>query len=332
MRIGDDIPVHQVMRFNELAASRAAALAEISPEVVHSEPGALVLRYIEGKTFSEEDVRTQENLECILPVILKCHRDIPNHLRGPALMFWVFHVVRDYAGTLREGGSAHVAALPGLLETVSELETAVGPVDIVFGHNDLLPANFIGAGDRIWLIDWDYAGFNSPLFDLGGLSSNSQFDTDRDDDLLGLYFERAPDAALRRRFAAMKSASLLRETLWSMVSELRSEVDFDFGAYPADNLDRLERAWSAGDDGAHYVSVMDLGARSPMLGPVNRLIRSRFHDDKAHAWVKHNIEEVGQLEHLLPQLNSSGEAEPPQRAQPGDGTPHREHREAEPVH
>ncbi|MGB7361031.1 MAG: hypothetical protein WA944_24965 [Mycobacterium sp.] len=95
---------------------------------------------------------------------------------------------------------------------------------------------------------------------------------------------------------------------------------------------QLEHTWSAGDDGAHYVTVMDLGARSPMLAPVNRLIRSRFHDDKAQAWVKHNIEEVGQLEHLLPQLVSSGEAEPAQRAQRGDGTPCREHGEAEPVH
>lgn len=33
------------------------------------------------------------------------------------------------------------------------------------------------------------------------------------------------------------------------------------------------------------------------------------------AWVKHNIEEVGQLEYLLPGLASSGEAEPAQCAQ-----------------
>lgn len=31
VRVGDDIPVHQVMRFNELAASRAAHAAGISP-------------------------------------------------------------------------------------------------------------------------------------------------------------------------------------------------------------------------------------------------------------------------------------------------------------
>ncbi len=48
-------------------------------------------------------------------LIARAHREIPEHLRGPALAFWVFHVIRDYAGTLRDGGSAHLALLPGLL-------------------------------------------------------------------------------------------------------------------------------------------------------------------------------------------------------------------------
>ena len=78
---------------------------------------------------------------------------------------------------------------------------------------------------------------------------------------------------------------------------------------------QLEHTWSAGADGAHYVTVMDLGVRSALLAPVNRIVCRRFPDDKVRAWVKHNIEEVGQLEYLLPQLTSSGEAEPAQRAQ-----------------
>ncbi len=77
----------------------------------------------------------------------------------------------------------------------------------------------------------------------------------------------------------------------------------------------LEHTWSVGADGAHYVTVMDLGVRSALLAPVNRIVCRRFPDDKVRAWVKHNIEEVGQLEYLLPQLASSGEAEPAQRAQ-----------------
>ena len=245
VRIGDDIPVHQVMRFNELAAAQAAAKAGISPEVVHHEPGALVIRYIEGKTFGEEDVRDQANLERILPIILKCHRDIPNHLRGPALAFWVFHVVRDYAGTLCDDGSAYTDRLPGLLESAAMLEGAVGPIDMVFGHNDLLPANFIDDGEKIWLIDWDYAGFNSPLFDLGGLASNNGLSPAQEEWLLEAYFDRPVTDELRRRYAAMKCASLMRETMWSMVSEIHSELDFDYAAYTAENTQRLDAALAA---------------------------------------------------------------------------------------
>jgi len=94
---------------------------------------------------------------------------------------------------------------------------------------------------------------------------------------------------------------------------------------------QLEHTWSAGADGAHYVTVMDLGPRAAVLAPVNRILRRRFSDEKARAWVKHNIEEVGQLEYLLPQLKSSGEAKPAQGAQGRDRTPYREHRQAEPV-
>ncbi|MDX1882853.1 hypothetical protein [Mycolicibacterium sp. 120270] len=78
---------------------------------------------------------------------------------------------------------------------------------------------------------------------------------------------------------------------------------------------QLEHTWSAGSDGAHYITVMDLGVRSRLLSPVNRVVRQRFSADKLRAWVKHNIEEVGQLEYLLPRLASSGEAEPAQCAQ-----------------
>lgn len=243
VRVGEDIPVHQIMRFNEVAASRAAELAGISPAVRHQEPGVLVIDYIEGKTFGEEDVRVPANLERILPVIKRCHQQIPTKLRGPALMFWVFHVIRDYAGTLEAGESRHLAKLPELLTVATALERAVGPIDVVFGHNDLLPANFIDDGERIWLVDWDYAGFNSPLFDLGGLASNNGLTPEQEDWMLETYFERPVDDVLRRRYGAMKCASLLRETTWSMVSEIHSELDFDYVAYTAENLARFERAY-----------------------------------------------------------------------------------------
>jgi thiamine kinase-like enzyme len=245
VRVGSDILVHGIVRANELAASRAAHAAGLSPAVVHAEPGILVIEFIEGRTLTPEDVRNPANLDRLVDLVRRCHRDVPLHLRGPVPMFWVFHVVRDYAHTLRAGASRHGAALPGFLDRARRLEAAVGPIDVVFGHNDLLAANILDDGRRLWLLDWEYAGFNSPLFDLGGLASNSELPPSAAEELLARYFEHPVDDGLRRRATAMTAASLLRESLWSMVSEIHSPVAFDYAAYTAENLRRFEAAYAA---------------------------------------------------------------------------------------
>lgn len=245
VRVGADIPVHGVLRFNELAAARAAEAAGVSPAIVHAAPGVLVTAFIEGRTFTAAEVRDPENLARIVPLLQRVHREMPRHLRGPVLTFWVFHVIRDYAATLRDAGHRLVGDLPRLLESAERLERAVGPIDLVFGHNDLLPSNFIDDGSRLWLVDWDYAGFNSPLFDLGGLASNNELPPEQERELLTRYFGAPPDAGLLRRYGAMKCGSLLREALWSMVSEVHSTLDFDYRAYTAENLRRFEAAWDA---------------------------------------------------------------------------------------
>ncbi len=242
VRLGDDIPVHQISRQNEVAASRAAHAAGISPAVIHHQPGVLVLDHIDGKTLSPEDIRSPAYLERVVALVRASHCETGRHYRGGAMIFWAFHVIEDYAATLAAAGSRHASKLPDLLRISRWLEAQAGPHDIVFGHNDLLAANFLDDGNRLWLIDWDYAGYNTPLFDLGGLASNNELDEAQERWLLEFYFQRPLDAGLWRRYQAMKCASLLRETLWSMVSELHSTIDFDYARYTADNLDRFQRA------------------------------------------------------------------------------------------
>jgi thiamine kinase-like enzyme len=170
----------------------------------------------------------------VTDLIRRAHRLLPQHLRGPVLAFWVFHVLRDYAATLQQ--SRHRADLASYLSVAAELEAAVGPVDLVFAHNDLLPANLIDDGRRLWLIDWDYAGFNSPLFDLGGLAANNGLSPAQEAAMLSRYFDRPPDAALWRAYRAMKAAAALREAMWSMVSEVHSDLAIDFPRYTETTL------------------------------------------------------------------------------------------------
>src|SRR5882672_3014222 len=88
VRIGADIPQHQVMRFNERAAALAAYEAGLSPRVVHHEPGAIVVDFIDGRTLTPEAMREPAMLPRIVQLIRVCHTRMAAHLRGPLLMFW----------------------------------------------------------------------------------------------------------------------------------------------------------------------------------------------------------------------------------------------------
>jgi thiamine kinase-like enzyme len=243
VRIGSDIPVHHIVRANELAASRAAHAAGISPAIVHHAPGVLVLDYIDAVPLTAEDIRTPAMLDRVIPLLRACHIEVARRFRGPAAIFWVFHVIRDYIAVLSASECWNADLLPYMAAKAEALEAAAGPFEIAFGHNDLLASNILDDGKKLWLIDWDYAGFNTPLFDLGGLSSNNELSASQETAMLESYFGTAVGEDLRRRYEAMKCASLLRESMWSMVSEIHSSIDFDYAAYTAENLARFNRAY-----------------------------------------------------------------------------------------
>ncbi|MFK7853656.1 MAG: phosphotransferase [Granulosicoccus sp.] len=244
VRLGCDIPEHQILRFNEIAAGKAAALAGISPEIIFHDEGVLVMDFVSGHALNAGHIQEQTRLGEIVKLLRTCHQDVPKHLRGASVVFWVFHIVRDYAATLSEGGSTHMQLLPSLLKNTETLEQAATPFDIVFGHNDLLPANIMDDGNRLWLIDWEYGGFNTPLFDLGGLASNSELEEPLERWMLEQYYQETLNDELWFRYQAMKCASLLRETMWSMVSEIHSSLDFDYAAYTDENLARFNQSFA----------------------------------------------------------------------------------------
>ena len=243
VRLGQDIPEHLVFRSNEINVSKAAYEIGVSPKLIHSELGVLVLEFIESQTLDPKGV--QKNLERIMPVIKKIHHEIPNFLSGQPAMFWVFHVIKYYANFLRSNHSSHQDKIHDLLQKASKLEKLSSPREIVFGHNDFLAANFLDDGSKIWVVDWEYGGFNDPLFDIGGLASNNDFSQDLEKEALEMYYEKPLTNDVLSKYNSMKTASLLRETMWSMVSEITSKLDFDYGEYTQDNLSKFNEAFES---------------------------------------------------------------------------------------
>ncbi|MGA0715430.1 MAG: phosphotransferase [Gemmobacter sp.] len=239
VRFGTDYPCHHVRRPREVAAARAAHAAGFSPEVEHAGPGVMVTAFVQGRTWQGADLCA--NPERVAEILARFHRDMPARISGEPYIFWPFHVIRDYARTLHEGQSGFLPELPRLLALSEAFEAAQVPLPIIFGHHDLLPANFLDDGTRLWLIDFEYAGFGTAMFDLAGAAANAGMNAAEAGRLLQAYFGRPPDGALMRAFDAMQGAALVREAMWSMVSEIHlSAPGVDYAAYARENLARLD--------------------------------------------------------------------------------------------
>jgi len=245
VRLGQDKPEHGVLRFNEQAAAKAAARAGISPKIFFTAPGVMVSRLLPGRSLTASEIQHPENLLRISALLRRCHTSMFGFLQGPLMAFWVFHVNRNYAVALNKTSSRITEILPRLMELNEMLESRVGRVEVTFSHNDLLAANIFDDGARLWLLDWDYAGFNSPIFDLANLSSNNNLSPEADDLLLNAYWGNSIEPEDFDAFRVFKCASLMREMLWSATSEVSSDVSFDFARYTDDQYNRLQMALAA---------------------------------------------------------------------------------------
>nr|WP_290428568.1 choline/ethanolamine kinase family protein [Defluviimonas salinarum] len=242
VRFGEDFPFHHVSRANEVMATRAAYRAGFAPEVEFAGPGVMVSAFVDARTWGEAEVAADP--ERVGRYLRAFHAKMPLEVSGPAAMFWVFHVIRDYARVLAERKSRFALDLPRLTGVAAAMEAAQLPLPIVYGHHDLLPANFLEDADgRLWLIDYEYAGFGTAMFDLAGAASNAGMGAEAAEALLGAYFGAVPEAAMVRAFDAMQCASLAREAMWAMVSEIFLAVPgADYDAHARDYLGRLDAA------------------------------------------------------------------------------------------
>ncbi len=241
VRFGADYPFHHVFRDREAMVARAAAALGFGPAVEWSGPGVMVTVFLGARTWGAADVAA--NPERVGWLLADFHARMRAEVEGAAFLFDVFHVIRDYGRTLMRAGSGFAGRVPSFLDIATGLDAVQVPLPIIFGHHDLLPANFLEDPGRLWLIDYEYAGFGTAMFDLAGAASNAGMDQGQAARLIAAYLGHPPDKAFLRAFGAMQCASLLREAMWAMVSDLYlAAPGVDYKAYAAENLTRLDDA------------------------------------------------------------------------------------------
>ena len=222
----------------EHAANCSAAAAGIAPGVVHMiEPeGYLVTNFIAGRMPLPEELRSAHWLGTIGALLRRIHA-----LPALGARFSGFEVVRTYTRLAREVGAEFPANFDSLLAALGVLEQALARRVFIECpcHNDLLNGNFlVDAHERLFVLDWEYAGMGDPFFDLGNFSAHHELLPAHDMELLAAY--GATDAADLARLNLMKIVSDFREAMWGVLQSAISGLDFDFREYASTYIGRVE--------------------------------------------------------------------------------------------
>ena len=153
-----------------------------------------------------------------------------------------FRIVEDYRETAASRGAEIPAAYEQAHGRAREIESVLsGPKhDPVPCHNDLLAGNFLRGSERIWIVDWEYAGMGDRYFDLGNFAVNNELDAEGEAALLVAYFEAPASGRRLASLRLMRFMSDFREAMWGVVQQSISELEreADFVAYANRHFDR----------------------------------------------------------------------------------------------
>jgi len=224
-------------RAHEAEATTRAAELGIGPPVLGSleQVGTVVTQLVDGHHL--EPSAFEARLDDVVRLIRRFHRSGP--LTGA---FPIHRIVEWHARDAAAHGVMAPAAYERLHQQSRRIEAAFGraPMPTVPCHNDLLPGNILFSEDRVWLLDFEYAGMNDVFFDLGNLSVNSDLDREAEEHILELYFGQLTKTSWAR-LQLMKMMSEFREGMWAVVQQAISSLDTDFVSYANERLANCER-------------------------------------------------------------------------------------------
>ncbi len=246
-----------INRGNEVAAARAAAMAGVAPDVIFADAtsGFMVTRLVpDAVTMTPEGFKQRMASPARAGVALnKLHTS--NGIFP--FRFELFAMIDDYLKVL---ATKDVELPLGYHDVVREAETiravlAKNPAPLAPCHCDPLCENFLDDGKRMWIVDWEYAGMNDPMWDLGDLSVEGGFSDEQDIEMLSAYFGGEPSADNYGRMVIYKAMCDLLWTLWGLIQHANKNPADDFNAYALNRFNRCKKLMAASDFARHVRAV-----------------------------------------------------------------------------
>jgi len=256
LRIPGEGTSDYINRRHEAVAARIAAEAGVNAEVLFFDEndGLMLTRFVDGAaTMNGERFKDLDAVARAAQAFRRMH----NCGKSFATEFDLFHKMDEYLDYLRK----KQARIPdGYAEVQREAEAvraALGarPATLRPCHCDPLAENFLDTGARIFIIDWEYAGNNDPMWDLGDVSVEAGFGPEQDAALLQAYFTGRPPAAQVGRMVMYKAMCDLLWTLWGVIQVANENPVDDFWAYAVNRFERCKALMGGAEFGRHLDAV-----------------------------------------------------------------------------
>jgi thiamine kinase-like enzyme len=245
-RIGDYVvrlpgegTAEYINRADEEVAARSAAAAGVNAAVEHfdASDGLMVTRFVHGAVTMSADGFADLGAVARAGRALKVLHTAATPF---ATEFQLFDMIDDYRTLLATKGAQLPDGYDAVLRRAEVIRAALeaAPTPLAPCHCDPLCENFLDTGGRMFIIDYEYAGNNDPMWDLGDLSVEGGFNDEQDSTLLQAYFDGDPPARLAGRMVAYKAMCDLLWTLWGVIQHVNGNPADDFWSY---SLARFER-------------------------------------------------------------------------------------------
>ena len=212
-----------INRTDEKVSTKLACEIGIDANLLYfDDKGVKVTEYIKNAvTMSAESLRDLSNIKLVAEVLKKLH----SCGADTKVSFDVFEMAESYEKIIKinnvdmYGDYAYVKSR--VKEIKSEIDSLVN-IKKVPCHNDPLCENWVKSNDRMYLIDWEYAGMNDGMWDVADVSTEAGFTEELDTIILREYLGREPEVADKKHMLANK---IYADYLWTLWAKTRVPYD-----------------------------------------------------------------------------------------------------------
>src|SRR5579875_1142389 len=241
LRIPGNGTEQMINRKEEKVNAAIASRLGIDTELIYfnEETGVKIAELIpNAETLNSKTAKRHDNMLLTTALLRKLHTS------GVTMAneFNVFQKISEYEELMKQANGRPYPHYDEVRAQVMVLRNIYEGMNITLTpcHNDLVAENLVKSGpDKVYLIDWEYAGMNDPMWDVAAHLLECEFSPEDEELFLTLYLQTETiPLEIQQRVLMNKIFQDFLWSIWTIVKEAKGD---DFGTYGMDRFNRARR-------------------------------------------------------------------------------------------